>query len=247
MAIGVIIADDELHNRETLTSVLSEFPEIEILAICKDGFETVTAVQKQSPDILFLDITMPRLSGFEVLELLGDSAPLVVFVTAYDEHALRAFETSAVDYVLKPISRERIRRSIEKCKGSGLGKKVDYSSLVDSQRANSSPVNRILIKDGGLIHIVPVDEIIYMKAEDDYVSIITEAKSYLKLDRISALESSLDKELFCRVHRSYLLNINFLLRLEPYGKETYQAILKNGVKIPVSAAGFHTLPWFKGK
>jgi two-component system LytT family response regulator len=245
MPINVIITDDEEHNRDELKKALSEFPDVNIVAICKDGFETVTAVQQNPPDLIFLDINMPRLSGFDVLELLGDLAPPVVFVTAYDEHALRAFETSAIDYVLKPVSKDRLKKAIDKFMKSGIGRKTNYLSFIDNQKSESSPIARILIKDGPEIFIVPVNEIVSLKAEDDYVSIVTENRIYLKQDRLSFLESVLDKSQFCRIHRSYILNINYLTKLESHGKDTYNAILRTGAKLPVSASGFKELLRFQ--
>ena len=245
MPIRVIITDDEEHNREVLKNTLSEIADVDIVSICKDGFETVAAVQQYKPDLLFLDINMPRLSGFDVLELLGDLAPPVVFVTAYDEHALRAFETSAIDYVLKPITKERLLKAVDKYLKANPQKRTNYTPFLDNQKTQSAPIARILIKDGSEIFIVPVDEIVYLKAEDDYVSIITEKRVYLKQDRLSFLESILDKSLFCRIHRSFILNINYLLKLENQGKDTYKAVLKTNCSIPVSASGFRELLKFQ--
>jgi two-component system, LytTR family, response regulator len=245
MPIKVIITDDEEYNRDELKKTLSEFPDVEIVSICKDGFETVAAVQQNSPDLIFLDINMSRLSGFDVLELLGDSAPPVVFVTAYDEHALRAFETSAIDYVLKPVSKDRLQKAIGKFLKTGIGRKTNYTPFLDNHKSQSSPIARILIKDGPEIFIVPVNEIVYLKAEDDYVGIITEKRTFLKQDRLSFLESILDKSHFCRIHRSYILNINYLTKLENQGKDSYKAVLRTGVKLPVSATGFKELLRFQ--
>lgn len=239
--IKVLIADDEEHNRETLKSLLSENQSISVEALCKDGFETIAAVQHYKPDLLFLDINMPRLSGFDVLELLGELAPPVVFVTAYDEHALKAFETSAIDYVLKPVSSERLQKAIDKFIKSGTRQKKDYIPFLDEQKALAAPLSRILVKDGSEIFIIPVNEIVYIKAEDDYIGIVTEKRMYLKQDRISLLESVLNKSQFYRIHRSYILNINYLSKLENTSKDSYKAILKNGTSIPVSANGFKGL------
>lgn len=244
MPLKVIVTDDELHNRETLVRILNDIPDICITSVCKDGFETVAAVQKEMPDLLFLDISMPRLSGFDILELLGNSAPPVVFVTAYDEHALKAFETSAIDYVLKPVTPERIKKSIAKFLTTGKSARADISGFLESRRIESGPLDRILIKDNGHIHIVPTEEILYIKAEDDYVCIVTMNSQFVKQDRISSLENALDKNHFCRVHRSYLVNIKHVTRLDPLGRDTYEAVLRNGAKVPVSASGFRTLPWF---
>jgi two-component system, LytTR family, response regulator len=239
--IKVLIADDEEHNREALKSLLCENQSISVEALCKDGFETIAAVLQCKPDLLFLDINMPRLSGFDVLELLGEQAPPVVFVTAYDEHALKAFETSAIDYVLKPVSPERLQKAIDKFIKTGIRQKKDYIPFLDEQKALGAPLARILVKDGSEIFIIPVNEIFYIKAEDDYIGIVTEKRMYLKQDRMSFLETILDKSQFCRIHRSYILNINYLLKLENNGKDSYKAILKNGTSIPVSANGFKEL------
>ncbi|NLD94390.1 MAG: response regulator transcription factor [Fibrobacter sp.] len=239
--IKVLIADDEEHNRETLKMLLSENQSISVKALCNDGFETIAAVQEHKPDLLFLDINMPRLNGFDVLELLGEQAPPVVFVTAYDEHALKAFETSAIDYVLKPVSRERLQKAIDKFIKTGTRQKKDYNPFLDGQKTLAAPLSRILVKDGPEIFIIPVNEIVYIKAEDDYIGIVTEKRMYLKQDRISFLESILDKSQFYRIHRSYILNINYLSKLESTGKDSYKAILKNGVSIPVSTNGFKEL------
>ncbi len=239
--IKVLIADDEEHNRETLKTLLCENQSISVKALCNDGFETIAAVQEYKPDLLFLDINMPRLNGFDVLELLGEQAPPVVFVTAYDEHALKAFETSAIDYVLKPVSRERLQKAIDKFIKTGVRQKKDYNPFLDEQKTLAAPLSRILVKDGPEIFIIPVNEIVYIKAEDDYIGIVTDKRMYLKQERISFLESILDKSQFCRIHRSYILNINYLSKLENTGKDSYKAILKNGTSIPVSTNGFKEL------
>jgi two-component system LytT family response regulator len=244
MPLRVIIADDELHNRETLAGLLADVPEVTVIAVCKDGFETVGAVQKEMPDLLFLDISMPRLSGFDVLELLGPAAPTVVFVTAFDEHALKAFETSAIDYVLKPVTPGRIKKSIAKFLATGKPGSADYSRFLENRRSESAPLDRILVKDSGCIHLVPAEDILYIKAEDDYVCIVTKTSQFVKQDRISSLENSLDKSKFCRVHRSYIINTRHVTRLEPLGRESYEAVLRNGAKVPVSASGFRALSWF---
>jgi two-component system, LytTR family, response regulator len=242
--LRVIVADDELHNRQTLERLLAEVGDVNVVAVCKDGFETVAAVQKENPDLLFLDINMPKLTGFDVLELLGASAPPVVFVTAYDEHALRAFDTSAIDYILKPVSAERIRKSISKYIATKSGRAADYEGFLQRRRETSPPLDRLLVKDSGHIHIVPVEKIQYIKAEDDYLCIVTENSQFVKQDRLSLLENSLDKTTFVRVHRSYIVNIRFILRLDPLGRETYEAVLQGGAKVPVSASGIKLLPWF---
>jgi len=244
MPLKVIVADDELHNRETLELLLAAIPEVVVVATCSDGFEAVAAVQKEMPDLLFLDISMPKLTGFDVLELLGSAAPPVVFVTAYDEHALRAFETSAIDYILKPVNQERIKRSIAKFLATGRRGRADYSAFLENRRSESAPLDRIVVKDNGHIHIVPIEEILYIKAEDDYVCIVTERAQFVKQDRMSSLEKGLDKNQFYRVHRSYILNIRHVTRLDPLGRESYEAVLRNGARVPVSASGIRVLPWF---
>jgi len=238
-----IIVDDEELARQSLKNALESFPDICIVEECANGFEAVQAVQRVKPDILFLDIQMPKLDGFDVVELLGKDTPSVVFVTSYDEYALRAFETEAIDYVLKPVKQDRLQKTIERLREQfKRNHPPEFESLIDKHRTNLAPVNRVLIRNAIDVVILPVDDIIYFEAEDDYVRVHTlGGKSYLKTDRMANLEQLLDRRNFCRIHRSYLLNISYLMKIEPYNKDSRLAILKTGQRLPISRAGYNIL------
>lgn len=233
-----VIVDDELLARQIVREYLSNHPDIVIAAECSNGFEAVKAVTELAPDILFLDIQMPKLNGFEVLELI-DRDLAVVFTTAHDEFAVKAFEVHAVDYLLKPFSRERFDQAVLRARhmaNSASG--VSLNSLMQDVRRAGAPVDRILIRDGAHVHIVPVAAISFLEAQDDYVSIKTEGKSYLKQTTLSALAEQLDPNRFIRIHRSFILNIERLSRIEPYAKDSRVAILHDGSRLPVSKSGY---------
>lgn len=233
-----VIVDDEPLARQIVREYLSNHPDIVIAAECSNGFEAVKAVTELAPDILFLDIQMPKLNGFEVLELI-DRDLAVVFTTAHDEFAVKAFEVHAVDYLLKPFSRERFDQAVLRARHmapSASG--VSLNSLMQDVRRAGAPVDRILIRDGAHVHIVPVAAISFLEAQDDYVSIKTEGKSYLKQTTLSALAEQLDPNRFIRIHRSFILNIERLSRIEPYAKDSRVAILHDGSRLPVSKSGY---------
>jgi len=239
--ITAVIVDDEELARAVLREYLSGHPDIEIVAECSNGFEAVKAVSELAPDLLFLDIQMPKLNGFEVLELIGQG-PAVVFVTAYDQYALRAFEVHAVDYLLKPFTPERLSEALERTRQRMEQHKASpVPDLVKQTRASTKPVERVLVKDGSRVHVIPVDKIDYIEAQDDYVGIKTGGKEYLKQDTMAELESLLPPERFIRIHRSYILNIDRLMRLEPYAKDSRVAVLADGTQLPVSRAGYAKL------
>ncbi len=233
-----IIVDDEPLARQIVREYLSNHPDIVLAAECSNGFEAVKAVTELAPDILFLDIQMPKLNGFEVLELI-DRNLAVVFTTAHDEFAVKAFEVHAVDYLLKPFSRERFDHAVLRARHivpSASG--ACLNSLMQDVRRAGAPVDRILIRDGAHVHIVPVGAISFLEAQDDYVSIKTEGKSYLKQTTLSALAEQLDPNRFIRIHRSFILNIERLSRIEPYAKDSRVAILHDGSRLPVSKSGY---------
>jgi two-component system LytT family response regulator len=240
--IRAIIVDDEALARASLREALDQFEDIEIVKECANGFEAIREVQQSKPDLIFLDIQMPRLDGFDVVELLGKEAPFIVFVTAYDEYALRAFEADALDYLLKPVTAERLGKSIRR-----LREKLravpppGMEQFIEHHLARSAPLTRILIRDGTDVHIIPVEDVIYCEAQEDYVRIYTENRSYLKLERMSNLEKTLDPRNFCRIHRSYLLNIDYLAKIEPYSKDSRIAKLKDGKALPISRSGYNRL------
>ncbi len=240
--IRAILVDDEPLATESLKQVLADFAEIQVVAECANGFEAVQAVHKLRPDLLFLDIQMPRLDGFDVVELLGKEAPFIIFVTAYDEYALRAFEAQALDYLLKPVKRERLEQAVARVKEQ-IDRKTPQAvaKLIDMHQGDLAPLPRVLIRDGTDVTIVPSEEIVYIEAQDDYVGIFTAEKSYLKYDSMDNLGRKLDARTFCRIHRSYLLNINFLSKIEPYTKDSKIVKLKDGRTLPLSKSGYNRL------
>jgi len=245
--IKAIIVDDEALARESLRGALMEFEDIEIINECVNGFDAVREVHRSGPDLMFLDIQMPRLDGFDVVELLGKEAPFIIFVTAYDEYALRAFDAEALDYLLKPVNPKRLQKSIERVREKilsrdgvpGVGESMER--LIQQRRERLAPLGRVLIRDGSAVHIIPVEDIIYFEAEEDYVRIHTGEQTYLKLDSMANLETKLDPRNFCRLHRSFLLNIDYLVKIEPYSKDSRIAKLKNGKTLPISRSGYNRL------
>ena len=238
--LRIVIVDDEPLAR----TVVREFAErqgIEVAAECANGFEAVKAVSELNPDLMFLDVQMPKLDGFEVLELLGRSVP-VVFTTAYDQYALRAFEVHAIDYLLKPFSEERFVEALARAR-SRLAAKEDLpvEELVNDARPRTGPLERVLIRDGSQVHVLPVEKIDFVEAQDDYVCFKCEGKDYLKDQTMGALEAQLDPTRFVRIHRSYLLNVERIARVELYAKDSRVAILRDGRRLPVSRAGYARL------
>ena len=244
--IRAIIVDDEDLARQVIREMLTTHPEIEIVGECSNGFDAVKAVAELKPDLMFLDVQMPKLDGFEVLELIADDVA-VIFATAYDEHAIRAFEVHAVDYLLKPFRAERLNDAIERAKNR-MGKKPASAPEQLSATARSGGyAERIVVKDGTRVHIFPALKLDYAEAQDDYVALASQGKKYLKQQTISSLEASLDPRSFVRVHRSYLVNLERVTRLEPYGKDSHVVILSDGTRLPVSRAGLARLKDFLGE
>jgi len=241
-ALRVVIVDDEPLARVVVREFLKAHPGVEVVAECGNGFDAVKAVAELSPDLVFLDVQMPKLNGFEVLELLGRQVP-VVFTTAYDQYALRAFEVHAVDYLLKPFSEERFAEALARARARLQGREAgsDIDALVADGRARQGSVERVLIRDGSQVHVLPVEKIDYVEAQDDYVCFKAEGKQYLKDQTMGALEASLDPARFVRIHRSYLLNIERIARVELYAKDSRVAILGDGTRLPVSRAGYGRL------
>ena len=224
---------------------LGAHPAVTIVAECGNGFDAVKAVTELAPDLMFLDVQMPKLDGFEVLELLGRAVP-VIFTTAYDQYALRAFDVHAVDYLLKPFSEERLAEALARARGRLAGREgeepaLDVDGLVAAARPRSGPLERVLIRDGAQVHVLPADRIDFVEAQDDYVSFMADGKSFLKDQTMAAVEAALDPTRFVRIHRSYLLNIERIARVELYAKDSRIAILRDGRKLPVSRAGYQRL------
>jgi two-component system LytT family response regulator len=229
----VMIVDDEDLARGLVREFLGQHADIEIVAECANGFDAVKAIAELEPDLVFLDIQMPKLNGFEVVELAGRKTRYV-FVTAYDQYALKAFEVHAVDYLLKPFSQQRFNEAVAHARGSALAPGVE--AVVSEAIARNKPLGRVLIRDGAKVHVIGVDKIDFIEAQDDYVQIHAEGKGYLKNQTLAELENTLDGGVFVRIHRSYLLNIGCISRIEQ-GKDSHSAILKDGTRLPISRGG----------
>lgn len=238
MTLRILIVDDEDLGRAVLRELLGAVPGNEVVGEAANGFEAVKLAEALKPDLLLLDIHMPKLSGFEVLELLHDP-PEAIFVTAHDEHALRAFEVHAVDYLLKPVEPERLVRALERARerlarGSARPGAIE---LAESARPPGTPAARVLIREEGQIHIVPVGKIDYVEAKDDYLAFHVEKRQYRKQQTLAELERQLDARRFVRIHRSFLLNLDRLAGLDLYAKDSWVARLADGTRLPVSRAG----------
>jgi two-component system LytT family response regulator len=243
--LGAIIVDDEELARGLVREMLRKHTDIEVLAECANGFEAVKTVAGCKPDLIFLDVQMPKLDGFEVLELIGPDIA-VIFVTAYDVYAMRAFEVHAVDYLLKPFGEDRFDAALERARqriGSKMpgSKMPEPAELAAAARPPSHFLERIVIKDGARVHIVPVAKLDYLEAQDDYVAVHSAGKSYLKQQTITSLEAALDPSRFVRIHRSYVVNIERVTKMEPYTKESRVVVLADGTQLPVSRAGYARL------
>jgi len=241
--IRTIIIEDEAPARELLKHYLNDYNEIKIIAECHDGFDGLKAISELKPDLIFLDIQMPRLTGFEMLEVI-DEKPEIVFTTAYDQFAIKAFELNAADYLLKPFHKERLKETISKIKerlesGKNFLKPGSQSQL--KMPDNSAPLSRIVVRKGTSINIITVDKVKYVAAEDDYVMIYHSEGKALKQQTMKYYEDNLSKKDFVRVHRSYIVRIGEIKKIEPYGKDNHIAILHSGERIPVSRTGFRLL------
>jgi two-component system, LytTR family, response regulator len=236
--IKAILIDDEPLARTITREYLMAYPQIEIVQECNDGFEGVKAISHYKPDLIFLDIQMPKINGFEMLELL-DPCPAVIFTTAFDEYAIKAFESHAIDYLLKPFSKERFDKAMQKW----LAQKDSSSpvKIVNEQIRQPEERHRIVVKEGGNIRIIPVNDVHYVEAYDDYVKIYTQKEMFLKKKTMSFYENSLDPNQFVRVHRSYIIQLSQLTRIEPLEKDSHVALLKSGIRIPLSKSGYTKL------
>ncbi len=239
--LKVAIVDDEELARRGLRRDLAAHPSFRVVAECKDGFEAVRVAAEEKPDLMLLDIQMPRLDGFEVLGLI-DPSIAVIFVTAHDEHAVKAFEVNAVDYLLKPVDPERLRQALERARERIRRREpMPVEALTRAARPSGVPLSRILVRDGPKVHVLPVEGVDYIEAQDDYLAVHVAGKSHLKQQPIGELEAALDPARFARIHRSYLLNLDRLDRIELYAKDSRIAILKDGTRLPLSRAGHQRL------
>ncbi len=236
----VVIIDDEPLARSIVLEYLQEHKNIEVVAECGDGFQGVKAIAQHKPDLVFLDIQMPKINGFEMLELL-EEVPSVIFATAFDEYAIKAFEANAIDYLLKPFSKERFDKAIEKWQqkqSTVVASENRVEQLLNNTTKQPDEKNRIVVKVGADIRIVSVNDVMYFEAYDDYVKIFTKETYYLKKKTMNYYEDLLDSSKFFRTHRSFIINLQELTRIEPLEKNTYIALLKNGKKIPLSRSGY---------
>ncbi len=234
--LRAIIIEDEEPARDLLKAYLKKRDDIDLLMECENGFEGIKAIGENRPDLIFLDIQMPKLNGFEMLELL-DEYPEIIFTTAYDQFAIRAFELNAVDYLMKPFSQERFNQAIDKVIDRLKSKKADKTNidhLKKQLKEEGDKPNRIFVKTGNHIDVIPVDDIIYIQAQDDYVELHTPAGKFLKKETMNTMEQQLPAGIFSRVHRSSIINLSQIHKLEKYGKESYMVILKNGENVMVS-------------
>lgn len=234
----VIIIDDEPLARSIVTEYLQHHPDLVVAQLCGDGFEGVKAIQQYKPALIFLDIQMPKINGFEMLELL-DQPPAVIFTTAFDEYAIKAFEAHAIDYLLKPFNQERFDKAISKWKEQNSNSaKQATKELLESVSLSPSQNERVVIKDGSKIKIIPVQDIFYLEAADDFVKVFTKEGYFLKNKTMNHFEKLLDAGQFVRSHRSYIINISQITRIDPYEKDSHVAVLRSGTKIPISRGGY---------
>lgn len=234
----VIIVDDEPLARSIVKEYLQKHTDLELAQECGDGFEGVKAIQQHKPDLIFLDIQMPKINGFEMLELVDDP-PAVIFTTAFDEYAIKAFEAHAIDYLLKPFNQDRFDKAVAKWKNqAGSTNGETTKELLETASLSPAQAQRVVIKDGSKIKIIPSHEILYLEAADDYVKVHTKDGYFLKNKTMNHFEQVLDSNQFVRSHRSYIINISQITRIDPYEKDNHVAILKSGVKVPISRGGY---------
>ena len=233
--LRALIVEDEKPARELVKAFLKDHENIELIGECDNGFDGVKAINEMKPDIVFLDIQMPKLTGFEMIELL-DEVPDVIFTTAFDQYAIKAFELSAVDYLMKPFSKKRFSEAIEKVyhRISQNKEKPKIQELANQVREETEEIERIFVKTGSKIDVVPVDEIVHIESEDDYVEIFTPKGKFLKKETMNYLEKVMPKDTFVRVHRSSIINLNHIQKIEKYGKDSSMVILKDGSRVNVS-------------
>jgi two-component system LytT family response regulator len=238
----ILIVDDEMLARAVVREYLAEHADVEIVGECANGFEAVKAITEMAPDLVLLDIQMPRLDGFEVAELAG-SKTRYIFATAFDQYAIKAFEFHALDYLLKPFSQQRFDQALAHARanlGAGPGAAA-VATMVREAAARNQPLGRVLIREGAKVHVIQCDRIDYIEAQDDYVQIHADGRSYLKNQRLAELEGQLDGSQFVRIHRSCIVNIGCVDRIEQATRDSHVAILKNGGKLPVSRSGYQKI------
>ena len=241
--ITAIIIDDESLARKITRGYLSKHPNVEILDECSNGFDAIKKINELKPDLIFLDIQMPKINGFEMLELL-EQPPVIIFTTAYDHYAIKAFEVNAADYLLKPFSEERFNDALTRS-FKHLNDRFEHDSaiknIIEHNDKKIEFLERVVIKDGSKITILPVETIKWLEAQDDYVMINSDKGRFLKQKTMKYFENHLDENSFVRIHRSYMINVDYIQHLEQTSKDSYQLILKNGKQLPVSKTGLSKL------
>ena len=233
--MNILIVDDEMLSRRLTREYLAKHADIKIIGECENGLEAVEFILEKSPDLIFLDIQMPKMSGLEVLEVTGRKSG-VIFTTAFDEYALKAFDLHAVDYLLKPFSQDRFDEALTRARQLLVQQTNNLTKLI-----SHSLVNRIVVRDRGQMHFIPLEKIDFIEAQDDYIMIHSEGKSILKTQTLSDIESQLNGDQFVRIHRSYLLNIEKLNRIDRVNKDNLNAILNNGIELPISRSGYERI------
>jgi two-component system, LytTR family, response regulator len=237
----VVIIDDEMLARSIVKEYLLQHPQLQLMQECSDGFEGLKAVQQHQPDLIFLDIQMPKINGFEMLELI-EQPPAIIFTTAFDEYAIKAFEAHAIDYLLKPFDQERFDKAIAKWSDQKtVSPEKSTQDLLETASQSPAQSQRVVVKNGSKIKIIPAHDIFYLEAADDYVKIHTQEGYFLKNKTMSHFEQVLDKQQFVRGHRSYIVNVQQITRIDPYEKDGHVAILRSGAKVPVSRGGYGRL------
>ena len=231
-----IIIDDEPLARMIIKEYLQPYTNVTLVEECNDGFEGIKAIQHHQPDLIFLDIQMPKINGFEMLELV-DNPPLVIFTTAFEEYAIKAFDAHAADYLLKPFSKDRFDKAIQKA----LLQKSSAAQAIAGSALEAAPTNRIVVKDNGKIKIIPLAQVQYVEAADDYVKIHTAEGNFLKKKTMQYFENNLPQQEFIRIHRSYIVNAQLITRITPYEKDSHLALLTTGAQLPVSKGGYSKL------
>jgi len=236
-----LIIDDEELGRQVVKKYLSAFPQFTLTGEAANGFQGMKLIQEQDPDVLFLDIQMPKLTGFELLELL-DKPVSVIFTTAYDQYAVQAFEANAIDYLLKPFSAERFNQSIEKfLQQNRQAQQEQVEKLKTYVESAKRTIDRLPVKDGSKIHILPLSDILYIEAQDDYIRIKTETGKFLKKQTMKSIEALLPPASFVRIHRSYIVNVTCVKEIELFEKESYRVKLSTGQMLDVSKSGYQNL------
>ncbi|MDR0714960.1 MAG: LytTR family DNA-binding domain-containing protein [Bacteroidales bacterium] len=240
--IPVVVVDDETLARDLIRHYLSMYPDMEVVGEADNGFDALKLIREKQPQLIFLDVQMPKLTGFELLELM-ENPPPVIFSTAFDRYAIRAFEMNAVDYLLKPCSKKRFDAALRKALSqlaTGMTEQPSLQSLRETVSSPAGELTRIAVKDRQQIHVVPIDDIDYIEAEGDYVKLHTGKKIFLKEKTMKYLEENLPSQ-FIRIHRSYIVNVNRVSKIELYEKESYRVYLKDGILLKASSGGYKAL------